>query len=197
MFLIQNAFRTIALAVLLGLFMSPALAQGTCDPGFISPDCKAEATKVEYAGCMYTKTKIDRSDPNNPKPVFDDQGKPVIEGRGKDCDSFIDDLTACQAQCIPSVTNGGILPGPKDGSTAGKYLLENFLPNITNAFLVFNMVIAVLFLVISGIMWIMASGSEEMKEKAKNTIVWAIIGLTVSVLAYVLVQFVININFFT
>lgn len=183
MILRQNNFRATILLLLLGFFALPVSAQD-CNPGFTAPECEAEYTKLNNAGCLNTRTTIDP------------QGNPIPVPPDDNCDDFQLDYESCRAQCIPGVTNGNILAGPKNGATAKTYLLERFLPNITNAFLVFNMVIAVLFLVVSGIMWILASGSEEMKERAKNTIVWAIVGLTVSILAYVLVQFVININFF-
>ena len=151
----------------------------TCAPGFVQADCNAEETRFNK---ICTGTALDEND--EPEPI------------SKRCDSMKQDLDACNEQCVPRVTNGGILPGPKNGATAKNYLLNKFLPGITNSFLVFNMVVGVIIMIISGFMWIFASGSEEMKNKARDTMIWSIIGLTVGVLAYVLVKIVININFF-
>lgn len=122
------------------------------------------------------------------------------ERRAANCDSKCEDieqdLASCKAQCVPKVTNGGILPGPADGAEARGYLLGKFLPNLTNVFLIFNMIIAVLVLVIAGMMWVFAPTNEELKKRAQDAIVWTLIGVTVAVLAYLLVQIVININFF-
>lgn len=101
-----------------------------------------------------------------------------------------------QGACVPLVTNGGILPGPSNGSTARSYLLGRFLPSLTNSFLVFYMVVGVVFLIAAGFMFLLASGDEEMRTKARETMVWSIVGLAVGALAYLAVQLVININFF-
>jgi succinate dehydrogenase/fumarate reductase cytochrome b subunit len=53
-------------------------------------------------------------------------------------------------------------------------------------------IIFVALLVYAGIQWMTAEGSEEKIEKAKNTIVRAIIGLAIVIVAYSITYFVFN-----
>ena len=50
--------------------------------------------------------------------------------------------------------------------------------------------LAVMAVVYSGIMYITAGGDSAKAEKAKNNLVWAIIGVVITVLAYVIIQWV-------
>lgn len=161
--------RSILPLVILAFLAIPAGSQlqADCDPGFVSAECANEQQRV-----------------NNCNPA------------NSRCDDLRKDLESCQAQCVPEVTNGGILPGPANGSEARGYLLGKFLPKLTNSFLIFNMIMAVLVLVIAGMMWVFAPTNEELKKRAQDAIVWTLIGVTIAVLAYLLVQIVININFF-
>lgn len=52
--------------------------------------------------------------------------------------------------------------------------------------------LAVIAVVYSGIMYITASGDSAKVEKAKNNLTWAIIGIVVTVLAIVIVQWTNN-----
>jgi prolipoprotein diacylglyceryltransferase len=51
-------------------------------------------------------------------------------------------------------------------------------------------ILAVIFLVIAGIMFITAQGDTEKIKKARDYVLWALIGVIVGVLAYALVNFV-------
>ena len=53
-------------------------------------------------------------------------------------------------------------------------------------------IIAVIFLVIGGFRYIVSQGNEEGVEKAKGTIVNAIIGIVVVLLAWIVLQVVVN-----
>lgn len=52
--------------------------------------------------------------------------------------------------------------------------------------------IAVLFLIIGGFWYVTSAGNEETAEKGKNTVVNALIGIIIIVLAYVIVSVVAN-----
>jgi len=151
---------------------------GRTVPGFVQADCSKEDDLIR---------KYENS-----------------QGENFTCDAHVDDTCEklisahqdCRAQCIPKVTNGGILPGPADGAQARGYVLDNFLPNLTNSFLIFSMIMSILLLIVSGFMWIFASGNTELAKRARDTAIWSIIGLTIGVAAYLIVQIVININFF-
>lgn len=51
---------------------------------------------------------------------------------------------------------------------------------------------AVLFLVIGGIMYITSNGDQSQIQRAKNTILYAVVGIIVSLLAFTIVQFVLG-----
>lgn len=53
--------------------------------------------------------------------------------------------------------------------------------------------LAIIAVVYSGIMYITAGGDAAKAEKAKNNLVWAIIGVVIITLAYAIIQWVQNI----
>lgn len=52
--------------------------------------------------------------------------------------------------------------------------------------------IAVLFLIIGGLRYVVSNGEAKNVEAAKNTILYAIVGIVVAILSYAAVSFVIN-----
>ncbi len=71
-----------------------------------------------------------------------------------------------------------------DGSTDA---LSDTLLTATNYVLGFLAALAILVIVISGIMYITASGDQERVDNAKKWLLYAIIGLVVALLAFVIV----------
>lgn len=53
-------------------------------------------------------------------------------------------------------------------------------------------VIAVIAVMIGGIMYLLSSGEEEKTKKAKNIIIWALVGVLVSVLAWSVINILNN-----
>lgn len=86
-----------------------------------------------------------------------------------------------------------------DTGTSGISPITNFtnqdlsigkiIGNITTWVLGFSAAVAVLFLIVGGLQYITASGNEKRAEAAKSTILYAVIGLVVILLAYVVVGF--------
>ncbi|MDP3963550.1 MAG: hypothetical protein Q8Q39_03570 [bacterium] len=72
----------------------------------------------------------------------------------------------------------------------------NYLANILNqgiAWLVaFAMLIAVIMVIVSGIKFMIAGGDEEKRHGAKRTLIFALVGVAVVILAQSMVQTVIN-----
>lgn len=64
--------------------------------------------------------------------------------------------------------------------------------NILNGLLVIAALAALVFLIIGGFRYIFSQGDEDQTETAKNTILYAIIGLIVIALAAAVVNFVTN-----
>lgn len=63
---------------------------------------------------------------------------------------------------------------------------------VINTVLDFILIVAVVFVIVSGIRLIVSGGDEGEKDKAKTTIIYVIIGIIVVLLARVIVTFVNN-----
>jgi hypothetical protein len=64
--------------------------------------------------------------------------------------------------------------------------------SIVNVFLTLAAIVGVVFIVIGGVRYIISQGDESASEKAKNTILYAVIGLIVIGLATVIANFAIG-----
>lgn len=67
--------------------------------------------------------------------------------------------------------------------------LVGSLTNIVNVFLGLVGVIAVIFIIVGGVFYIMSSGDPGKQERAKSTLMYAIIGLIIVGIAAVIVNF--------
>ncbi len=99
------------------------------------------------------------------------------------------------------------LPGPDeseqkssdaDGNetvTTRNFLVNNVLPNLAIWILGFVMGGGVIFLIVSGVRFATAYGNEEAVENAKKQMIYAIVGVMVALLAFTIVQIILNIEF--
>ena len=85
----------------------------------------------------------------------------------------------------------GPVPAPT-GTLAGNDLVGAVV-FIINWLLVLAALAALVFLIIGGVRYIVSQGDDEAAEKAKNTILYAIIGLIVIGLSAVVVNFIVSI----
>ena len=69
---------------------------------------------------------------------------------------------------------------------------ENIITTVINWVLGIAALIAVLMLIVGGILYVTAAGNSDRAKQARQTILYAVIGLIVIVLAYFIVAFVIN-----
>jgi hypothetical protein len=69
--------------------------------------------------------------------------------------------------------------------------LSDLAVNIINFLLAIAATVAVLFLIIGGFQYITSAGSPETIEKAKNTILYSVIGLLLCILAFSIVNFLV------
>lgn len=86
--------------------------------------------------------------------------------------------------------DGGIPVEQPSRSPGGS--LTSLITTISNTILLLVGVIAVLFLIIGGFQYIASAGNPEQIGKAKQTIMYAIIGIIVALLAYVVVKFILG-----
>lgn len=100
---------------------------------------------------------------------------------------------AAQSDCS-NVTSGGIAAGAECAKPT-EAPSQLFGPNsifvtITNILLFIIGAIAVIMLIIGGIRYVVSAGDQNAVTAAKNTILYAIIGIVVAFLAYAAVNFV-------
>jgi len=91
------------------------------------------------------------------------------------------------ANAKSEVTNG--ISSVNDGNSTD---LPSFITNIVNILLFLAGAIAVIVIIIGGIRYVMSSGDAGQVQSAKNTILYAVVGLVVVIMAYAIVNFVIN-----
>jgi hypothetical protein len=105
-------------------------------------------------------------------------------------------VTYADASCTGG--NGDITQGPAGGAACAKPAsgaTNLFGPNgifitITNILLFIIGAVAVVMLIIGGIRYVVSAGDQNAVTSAKNTILYAIIGIVVAFLAYAAVNFV-------
>ena len=69
--------------------------------------------------------------------------------------------------------------------------LQSVITNILNSIIAVSGIVAVIFIIIGGINYMTSSGDSAKVQKAKNTILYACIGLIICALAFAIVNWVI------
>ena len=70
--------------------------------------------------------------------------------------------------------------------------LSDLVANVIRILLIFAGVIAIVFVIIGGYQYVVSGGNEETAEKGKKTLINAIIGIVVIVLAYAIINVIVN-----
>ena len=78
------------------------------------------------------------------------------------------------------------------GGTGGSKDIGPIIKDIVNALLFILAAVAVIMIVIGGIRYTISQGDSSAISSAKNTILYAVIGLVVAILAYAIVNFVVD-----
>ncbi len=79
-----------------------------------------------------------------------------------------------------------------NGCTGSTNALPNIIVNILNAVIGVAGLVAVVFIIIGGFNYMTSAGDPGKTKKAKDTILYAVIGLIICVLAFAIVNFVIK-----
>jgi len=80
-------------------------------------------------------------------------------------------------------------PGlPEPGNTEATLISDTIIP-IAGAIIA---VVSVIFIIIGGARYILSAGAPEQIQQAKNTIIYACIGLLVAIVAVTVVRFVVD-----
>lgn len=79
-----------------------------------------------------------------------------------------------------------------NGCDGSKNALPGIVENIIEAIILVMGIVAVIAIVYGGVQYMTSTGNTDKIQKAKHTILYAVIGLIICVLAYAIVNFVIG-----
>lgn len=88
-----------------------------------------------------------------------------------------------------------LLPGPSNSNKIQDYVNDDLLPGLTNTIFIFILSISVGAIIIAGIFYIISNGDTEKTKRAKDIILWTILGVVIAAISYVLIRIVIMTNF--
>lgn len=89
---------------------------------------------------------------------------------------------------LDTTTNSNCGTSALQGSTG----INALITNIVNVFSIIVGIVAVIMIIFGGFKYITSGGSSEGVSSAKNTILYAIVGLIIVALAQIIVQFVVG-----
>ncbi len=102
------------------------------------------------------------------------------------------DIQGClgQGTNLDATGNGGACAN--NNTDAGTTNINAIIKTVINVFSIVVGVVAVIMIIIGGFRYITSNGDSNNVSAAKNTIIYAIIGLVIVALAQFIVQFVLN-----
>lgn len=92
----------------------------------------------------------------------------------------------------PTLKTGVDCGGTGDGQRSSLFGPEGVFTTIINVLLFLIGVLSVIMLIYGGIQYTLSSGESGKVTNAKNTILYAIVGLVVAILSYAIVNFVLS-----
>lgn len=90
----------------------------------------------------------------------------------------------------------GDLPGCGGGSVSGRNAPITFIGNLIAEVIKYVAVIAVIALMIAGIRYLLSAGDEEKTNKAKTTIIWALVWVLLSISSWYIINLINNLYIF-
>lgn len=96
------------------------------------------------------------------------------------------------ADCLKGGVAGGVKCAGQDSNVGGTTLFgdDGVITLVINTLLTLVGVVSVIMLIIGGIRYIISSGDQNAVTTAKNTILYAIIGLIIALLSYAAIGFI-------
>jgi len=104
----------------------------------------------------------------------------------------------------PPIIGGTLLPGvnaginQQTGSNQGEkelnWLQNVFFKNTLNKLIGWTAALSVVFLILGGYQYLTAIGNDEQIKKAHKTITWSLVGVILAMLAFAIVQIVVNLK---
>jgi ABC-type Fe3+ transport system permease subunit len=105
------------------------------------------------------------------------------------CFSFNSLFVVVTASAAPKDQVLGGASSVNDGGTSD---LAGTFKKVINTLLFITGMIAVLFIVIGGLRFVTSNGDSNQASQARNTVLYAVIGLVVAIMAYAIVNFVVS-----
>ena len=96
------------------------------------------------------------------------------------------------AATTPNPAQAGAEAARGNGMPSELVGTDGVFTKITNTVLYAVGIISVVMLILGGLRYVISGGDSKKVTDAKNTIMYALIGLIISILAYAIVNFVIN-----
>jgi hypothetical protein len=102
-------------------------------------------------------------------------------------------LTLAMLTAVPRVVSAQLEPPQNpDDSNLPSQLIDGAFVTIANILLLLIGAVAVIMLIIGGIRYVISGGDSNAVQGAKNTILFAIVGVVVAFLAYAAVNFLVG-----
>lgn len=95
-------------------------------------------------------------------------------------------------QALADVAINACPPGNFSALCLGAGDLNKVIGNAINFVFVVAALLALVFLILGGVKWLTSQGEKEGVNKARETIVAAVVGLVIIFLSYLIVNFVLN-----
>lgn len=96
------------------------------------------------------------------------------------------------AQCDSNSVGGGVNCAGNTFTLNSLTGSNGIVTDVVNAMIYATGILAVIFIIIGGVRYIVSQGDEKSVKSAKDTVLYAIIGLILAILAFAIVNFVLK-----
>jgi hypothetical protein len=103
--------------------------------------------------------------------------------------------TVTRPPIIPAQNQPIQLPHQTGDTNQDDYLINQFLPGVAATIISITGGLALVFAIFNGIMMIASGGDPEKFGKAKQGLIWALIGIIIAGLSFAIVAIISSINF--
>lgn len=90
---------------------------------------------------------------------------------------------------VPSSVTNGVKNAKPDGASDD---IVPFIKSVTNILLFVIGAVSVIIIIVGGLRYVTSAGDQNQVSSAKNTILYAVIGLVIASVAYAIVNFVLT-----
>ncbi len=101
-------------------------------------------------------------------------------------------ITSAQVFAIDDKAKTGFQNGVDKSGGTSAVGVETYIQNIVNLLLFIAGIIAVIVIVVAGLRYVTSNGDSGATSKARNEIIYALVGLAVAIMAYSLVNFILE-----